>query len=175
MIKQINVQQNAMWVAIIKFKTLAISKLALKYHPLVNNICENDIVDFSCHNYLLQLSDDDIKYQINKMVLPVIEDNIDDNSYLLLSNDTLYFHLAKHNASKNMKVALRIYPKEMAEKIIQHESFIAPALQYRSSKNTLACLHARYSNIKKQGIPHIYNLRLLAKIVNIHTSAIRKK
>ncbi|PSU58203.1 hypothetical protein [Photobacterium phosphoreum] len=158
----------------IKHKTIPTSQAQLTHHPLIQLLCEDDTIDMSNNDNLPTLSQEDIQYQLNAMVLPVIKNDTVENGYYLLSPAPLYFMLLE-NSSRNIKVKLYIYPHDEAEKVINSHLFLTPALQYRASKNILTCLRARYNNAKKHNLILNYNIKFLSRITNVCVSAFRSK
>lgn len=158
----------------IKHKTIPTSQAQLTHHPLIQLLCEDDTIDMSNNDNLLTLSQEDIQYQLNAMVLPVIKNDTVENGYYLLSPAPLYFMLLKNN-TRNNNIRLGIYPHDEAEAVIKNHLFITPTLQYRTSKKILACLRARYNNAKKHNLILNYNIKSLAHITNVCVSAFRSK
>ena len=60
---------NHRGLMMIKHKTILTSQARLAHHPLIPMLCEDDLIDMSNGDRPLSLTQEDIQYQLNAMVL----------------------------------------------------------------------------------------------------------
>ncbi len=154
-----------------KIKSIAISKLKLRYHPTLSQIISDDHFELATPVNIQTLP-----LHIAQTLLdlsPVLAcKNQDENIDWQLSPNPTFELLKQHPEQHKLQVSVHYYPDELIDETLEGALLFASALSYREHSKLLSNLSYRVQQAKPL-LKHTPLKTLLAQWAKVKPSAIR--